>query len=325
MLGDEQMKRLFIFLLAIICLFLTKNVWAANYIYVSGSSIGIKLNTDVEVLGTFGVNTENDVLKPWDNLIYEHDILKKVNGENIVSSSFLENKIQSSNGDDLNIVLLRHNEEHCVKVKPVKGNEGYSLGLYIKDCDLGIGTLTFCNEDGHFASLGHKMVDKEIKGGQLYYSNVTGIVKPRGNTPGEKRATFEKNVIGQISSNLKIGVYGTISDSKELQKMEKMELAHKEEAHKGRAYILTCVNSNTISSFEVEIKECLNQKKEEEKGLKLKITDSKLQNIAGGIVQGMSGSPIIQDGKLIGALSHVSIKNPLEGYGCYAEFMYENL
>ena len=151
MLGDEQMKRLFIFLLAIICLFLTKNVWAANYIYVSGASIGIKLNTDVEVLGTFGVNTENDVLKPWDNLIYEHDILKKVNGENIVSSSFLENKIQSSNGDDLNIVLLRHNEEHCVKVKPVKGNEGYSLGLYIKDCDLGIGTLTFCNEDGHFA------------------------------------------------------------------------------------------------------------------------------------------------------------------------------
>lgn len=169
------------------------------------------------------------------------------------------------------------------------------------------------------------MVDKEIKGGQLYYSNVTGIVKPRGNTPGEKRATFEKNVIGQISSNLKIGVYGTISDSKELQKMEKMELAHKEEAHKGRAYILTCVNSNTILSFEVEIKECLNQTNEEEKGLKLKITDSKLQNIAGGIVQGMSGSPIIQDGKLIGALSHVSIKNPLEGYGCYAEFMYENL
>jgi len=86
MLGDEQMKRLFIFLLAIICLFLTKNVWAANYIYVSGASIGIKLNTDVEVLGTFGVNTENDVLKPWDNLIYEHDILKTEN-YNVVCKS----------------------------------------------------------------------------------------------------------------------------------------------------------------------------------------------------------------------------------------------
>lgn len=121
MLGDEQMKRLFIFLLAIICLFLTKNVWAANYIYVSGASIGIKLNTDVEVLGTFGVNTENDVLKPWDNLIYEHDILKKVNGENIVSSSFLENKIQSSNGDDFKYSSLKTQRRTLCEGKTCKG------------------------------------------------------------------------------------------------------------------------------------------------------------------------------------------------------------
>lgn len=318
------MKRIFIIFIALLALFITKNTFACEYIYVSGSSIGLKLNTNVEVLGTFGVNTESEVLKPWDNLIYEHDILKEINNEQISSASFLESKIQSSKGHDVNILLSRKNEEHRVRLKPVKTDDGYSLGLYIKDCDLGIGTLTFCNEEGHFASLGHKMVDKEINGGELYYSNVSGIVKPRGSTPGEKRASFDKKVIGSVSSNTNIGVYGSIN-KEEMAKMEKMQLGKREEAHKGRAYILTCVNSNTIESFEVEIKECLNQKDTEEKGIRLQITDDNLKRIAGGIVQGMSDSPIIQDGKLIGALSHVSIKNPLEGYGCYAEFMYNCL
>lgn len=324
MLGDEKMKKIWLFFCIFIFLIMSKISFAADYVYVSGASIGIKLNTNVEVLGTYGVNTSDDVIKPWDNLIYEHDTLIKVDGENILSSTFLENKIQSSKGRELEILLERNTEEIKVKVKPVKTNNGYSLGLYIKDCDLGIGTLTFCTADGGFASLGHKMVDKEITGGELYYSNVTGIVKPRGNTPGEKRAVFQKNVIGTVSSNIDIGVYGKLSSTAELKKMEKMFLAPYKDVHKGKAYILTCIDSSTVEKFEVDIKECLGQKGKE-KGIKLKIIDKRLEDKTGGIVQGMSGSPIVQDGCLVGALSHVSLKNPLEGFGCYAEFMHENL
>ena len=319
------MKKLAIIICSFFLLLFTKNVYASNFVYVSGASIGIKLNTDVEVLGTYGVSTDNEVLTPWKNLIYEHDIIKKINDEVINSADFLERKIQSSKGKEIVLDILRQNENKKVKIKAAKTKNNYSLGLYIKDCDIGVGTLTFCKEDGKYASLGHKMVDKEIKGGSLYFSSVTGIVKPRGNTPGEKKAVLNKTVIGNVSQNTNIGVYGTLSNLDVLKNMEKMEVATKDDIHKGTAYILTCISSNTVERFDVEIKDYVIQRKGEEKGIKLRITDSRLESITGGIIQGMSGSPIIQDGKLIGALSHVSLKNPLDGFGCYADFMLDNI
>lgn len=323
----NTLKKILIALIVIPFIFLMNICYAnENYVYVSGMSIGLKLNTNVEVLGTYGIESNGTLETPWMDKIYEHDIISKINGEKITCATDLTSKIEKSNGNKIDLEIIHKNEVKNVDIKPIKNkNNKYSIGLYVKDYDLGIGTLTFACDNLLFASLGHKMVEKEVNGGILYPSKVNQIIKPREGTPGEKKADIVEKKIGEIYANTDNGCYGRLNSSSILNDMEKLPLADVKEAHKGKAYILTTLLDNKITKYDIEITQALSQTYPQEKGLKIRITDEKLENESGGIIQGMSGSPIIQDGKLIGTLSHVSLKNPKEGYACYAKFMYDTL
>ncbi len=321
------MKKILIIFVVIPFIFLMNISYASNpLVYVSGMSIGLKLNTNVEVLGTYGIESNGVLETPWMDKIYEHDIISKVNGEKISSADELTSIIEKSNGNKVKLEILHRNEVKSIEIKPIKNNKNkYSIGLYVKDYDLGIGTLTFASDNLMFASLGHKMVEKEISGGTLYPSTVSKIVKPRDSAPGEKKADIIERKIGQIYANTDNGCYGKLSSASVLDDMQQMRVAETTDVHKGKAYILTTLLDNKISKYEVEITKTLSQTYCQEKGIKIKITDERLEKEAGGIIQGMSGSPIIQDDMIVGTLSHVSLKNPKEGYGCYAKFMYDTM
>ena len=294
--------------------------------YVSGASLGIKINTEVEVLGTFGIEYEGKVYTPWMDKIFEHDILSKVNGNEIKSASSLIKFIEESKGKEVDVLVKRDNKFINTKIKPILNKDKYSLGLYVKDYDMGVGTLTFIEPSTMtYASLGHKMVDKPILGGSVYKTNVDSIIKPRENQAGEKRATIIGNSIGSVFMNNELGIYGQMYDNTYLSSSTLLDVGSKSDAHKGNAYILTTTAGQNISKYNIEITKLQTQKKSDIKGIKFKVTDDELLDISGGIVQGMSGSPIIQDNKLIGAVTHVILSDPSEGYGCYAEFMLNNL
>ena len=324
------MKKMIFFIVSLVILiFTSKTLMAQTWngqVYVSGASLGIKINTEVEVLGTFGIEYEGKVYTPWMDKIYEHDILTKVNGNDIKSASSLIEYIEDSKGKEVDVLIKRDNKFIDTKIKPILNKNKYSLGLYVKDYDMGVGTLTFIEPSTMtYASLGHKMVDKQILGGSVYKSNVDYIIKPRDNQAGEKRATIIGNSVGSVLMNNELGIYGKMYDNTYLSSSTLLNLGPKSEAHKGSAYILTTTSGQNIGKYNIEITQLQNQKKTDVKGIKFKVTDNELLDISGGIVQGMSGSPIIQDNKLIGAVTHVVLANPAEGYGCYAEFMINNL
>jgi len=200
-----------------------------------------------------------------------------------------------------------------------------SIGLYIKDKMLGIGTLSFVYNN-KFASLGHGIYENNelinLNNGDLTYSNVLSIQKATLNKAGEKRATLNSDTIGKINKIKDTGVYGTFN--KTISK-NKVKLAEINEVKCDEAEIYTVINGNNIEKFTVEIIETKAQSTIQSKGIKVKVTDSTLINETGGIVQGMSGSPIIQNGKLVGIISHVTLDNPTIGYAVYAKWMYDEL
>lgn len=324
------MKKIFF---SILCLFLALFVYSnkinasSNMVYVSGANLGIKLQTEVEVIGTFGVNNGEKISTPWLDKIEEHDIIIKANGNEINSANDLINIVETSNGNSLSLIINRNNKLIDLNVQPaLNSNNKYSLGLYIKDYDMGVGTMSFVEKESlKYAALGHSMVDKSISGGSIYRASVKEIVLPRDNIAGNKKADIIGNEIGKVDQNLNNGVYGVLNDNNLLKNMTLMEISKREDVHKGDAYILTSIESTTIEAFDISITEVKKQVKSDIKGIRFKVTDETLLNKTGGIIQGMSGSPIIQDGKIVGAVTHVVLKDASLGYGCYAEFMYNQM
>lgn len=323
------MKKISIFIILLCVLFINKNIYASNKIksvYVSGGSLGIKLQTEVEVLGTYGIEDNGKLYTPWMDKIYEHDVLLSINGETILDGDFLSKQIEKSCGKSVEIELRRNGILKTVSVIPAMKKEKYSLGLYIKDYELGVGTTSFVEKNSlNFASLGHSMIHKKILGGTVYKARVEEIIKPRENKAGEKKATIIGNAIGKVNSNQENGVYGVLYDDSYISNASIYQLARREEAHEGKAQILTCVEGMNVSSYDIYITDASTQPKKDIKGLRFRVTDEELIAKAGGIVQGMSGSPIIQDGKLIGAVTHVQLSNPTTAFGCYAEFMLDSM
>ena len=207
-------------------------------------------------------------------------------------------------------------------------NNEKTVGLYIKDSVVGIGTLTYIDPvTSTFASLGHGIKDKEVKlecSGTILKSNVRSIKKGVIGTPGEKKATISKTSIGTILSNTNTGVYGILSDLTYFKNRQKIKLSTISQAKIGDAKLYTVINDNIIKGFDVKIIDVNYQTKKDIKGIKIKITDKLLLEECGGIIQGMSGSPIVQNGYLIGAVSHVIIDNPEVGYAVHVSFMDED-
>ncbi len=322
------MKKIIVTLFIIFSFLFTNNIYAKDFnmnndkVYVSGETVGLKLNTGVLVTKLYSINVNDELIKPWESSdIKVGDIILKVNDINIISSDSLIGALKSNTKEECSIQLLRDDKLISTHIKPMNHDGTISLGIYVKDNILGIGTMTFITQDDlDYASLGHQ-INTTLKNtsGSIYNANVIGVDKSESGVPGSKKATIDNKVIGDITLNSIKGIYGnynTIPKNLDLYYVEK-----KEEVDKGSASILTCIDGKKVCSYKIEIVSLDVNSKDGIKGIKFKVVDEELLELTGGVVQGMSGSPIIQDGKLIGAVTHVIVNTPEYGYGVFAENM----
>lgn len=302
-----------------------------------GQSIGVKLNTvGVLVVGHHLVNTEDGKKSPGEIAgIKIGDIITEINGSKIEKMTdvapFVQNAGQS--GEALDMVISRENGKFKTKLTPLKdkGENSYKLGLYIRDSAAGIGTMTFVHpQSKKYGALGHVISDMDTKkpivveDGQIVRSTVTSIEKGSNGDPGEKLARFssDREIVGNITKNSPFGIFGVLNKELKNGIMDKpLPIALSHQVKEGPAKILTVVNDDRVEEFEIEIVSTIPQKFPATKGMVIKVTDPKLLEKTGGIVQGMSGSPIIQDGRLIGAVTHVFVNDPTSGYGVHIEWM----
>ncbi len=302
-----------------------------------GQSIGVKLNTKgVLVVGHHQVHSDNGKLSPGEQAgIKVGDIITKINGKEIKSLSDIASFVHEAgkNGKPLNLQILRENKKVETEIKPIKEKNGnsFKLGLYIRDSAAGIGTMTFYHpESKKYGALGHVISDIDTKqpivveDGQIVRSTVTSIEKGSNGEPGEKLARFsaDKEVIGDIKRNSPFGIFGKLTKNIKNHVLDTpLPVALSHQVKPGPAQILTVVDNDEVKLFDIEIVSTIPQKFPATKGMVIKITDKDLLNKTGGIVQGMSGSPIIQDGKLVGAVTHVFVNDPTSGYGVHIEWM----
>lgn len=259
------------------------------------------------------------------------DRIIKINDITVDNINKMINIISSStNKDNLKITYIRNNKEENTYLKLIKDNTSYKTGLYVKDEISGIGTLTFVDKESNmYGALGHEIIDKntsykmEIKEGTIYNSKVTSITKSTPGTPGEKNSVFYTNdVFGNVLKNTTSGIFGTYTGN--IDNLKKYKVAEVTDIKLGNAKILTTLDDNTVKEFNIKITR-LNDSNNKIKNILFDIVDDDLLTKTGGIVQGMSGSPIIQNDKIIGAVTHVVIDNPKKGYGIYITNMLKEM
>ena len=302
-----------------------------------GQSIGVKLNTiGVLVVGHHLISTEQGRNSPGEIAgIKVGDIITEINGKTIQRMADVSQIVQRAGEENksLHLVLKREDQTIKAKLNPMKDEteQSYKLGLYIRDSAAGIGTMTFYHPDTKkYGALGHVISDSDtkkpiiVKDGQVVSSTVTSIEKGSNGDPGEKLARFSPNkeVIGNIKRNSPFGIFGSLKGNISNGTMDDaipITLSH--QVKEGPAEILTVIDGTKVERFDIEIVSSIPQKFPAIKGMVLKVTDEELLRKTGGIVQGMSGSPIIQDGKLIGAVTHVFVNDPSSGYGVHIEWM----
>lgn len=302
-----------------------------------GQSIGVKLNAKgVLVVGHHLIQTEKGKVSPGELAgVQVGDMITEINGKTIERMSDIAPFIHNSGktGESLNLVLLRDGKYIRTKLTPQKdgGEQSYRIGLYIRDSAAGIGTMTFIHpESMKYGALGHVISDNDTKkpiqveDGQIVRSTVTSIERGSNGDPGEKLARFspDHEVIGNITTNSPFGIFGKLNTEMKNGIMdESLPIALSHQVKEGPAKILTVIDQDKVEAFDIEIVSTVPQKFPATKGMVVKITDKRLLEKTGGIVQGMSGSPIVQDGKLVGAVTHVFVNDPTSGYGVHIEWM----
>lgn len=306
-----------------------------------GQTIGVKIKSDgILVVGHHLVTiSEGEKISPGDDAnIQLGDLIVRVNGIHLNDVTKVSRFVNEAgkNNQPIELTILRNGKTFTTKIRPVydKTDKSYRLGLYIRDSAAGVGTLTFYAPDqGVYGALGHVITDMDtqtpiiVGDGQIVHSNVTSIAKSHNGEPGEKRAHFFKDnkVLGNIEKNTSYGIFGKMNQIPEYGKMnEPIPVAFAEEVKEGPAQMLTVVKGQKVEKFDIEIVHVSHQPYPATKGMVIKITDRGLLERTGGIVQGMSGSPIIQNGKLVGAVTHVFVNDPSSGYGCLIEWMLQD-
>lgn len=298
----------------------------SDYIVAGGENIGIELNSKgVIIVGTYEVNGINYAkeanLRAGDKII-------KINDKDVINIEEMLKVIENSNNkSNIKITYLRGNKTNDTSLKLSKSNDNiYKTGLYVKDSISGVGTLTFIDPNTKlFGALGHEIIEKntgqklEIKDGKIYSSTVTGITRSDIGKPGEKAARYDSSdIFGNVKENTTSGIFGNYTSTIPDKKLYKV--AKEDEVKTGNATIFTVIDGNTIESFAINI---LKINKNTTKNILFEITDSRLLRNTGGIVQGMSGSPIIQDNFIVGAVTHVVVDDPTKGYGIFITTMLE--
>lgn len=310
------------------------NVIPKSKVVPVGKAIGMKLYTEgVLVVGMSEINGK----KPYENSgIQEGDAIIEINNEQIENTNDLIETVNKSNGKTVEVKYKRNEQTITTSIEPAKVNENeYKLGLWVRDAAAGVGTMTFYEpSSGMFAALGHGIADIDtselinIESGELTTTNILSIVKGQKGTPGEIRGTIENSEsLGNIYKNTSFGVYGKVQSKNKLDinNMEEMDVALRDEIKTGKAQILCELENGKTEKYDVEIKKLYLNNNENNKSMVIKITDEKLIEKTGGIIQGMSGAPIIQNGKFIGAVTHVLVNDPTVGYGVFADIMIKQL
>ncbi len=303
-----------------------------------GQSVGVLLHSEgVIVVGHSIVKDKsgNKFNPAAASGIRVGDVILKVNDKPVRNDEQVAKIIDKERNPNQKIKLLvkRKQETFVTWIKPVKCAETgrYRIGLYIRDSAAGVGTLSFYNPNtGKYAALGHVISDADtnqpisVSEGKIVRASIQGIQAGRKGQPGEKIGMFinDQEFTGSIQKNTKFGIYGSLKENLEnpLYK-EPLPIALADQIKTGPAEMLTVLDGEKIEKFQVEIKRILPQSVPESKGLIIKVTDPRLLKRTGGIIQGMSGSPLIQDGRIIGAVTHVFINDPTRGYGCFIEWM----
>ena len=300
----------------------------SNYLIPGGESIGIKINTKgIIVIGFYKVNGEfigKNTFQIGDNII-------KINGIEVNNSDEISNIIdkENLNNKELDVELIRNGNIINTKLYLKEENGIYKTGIYVKDSVIGLGTLTYIDpETKIYGALGHEIMLSEtrkiidVKDGNILSSKVTSIDKSRNGYVGSKNAILSyKNVIGDINKNTNKGLFGKYTSN--LPNKELYEVGTYDEIEKGDAYILTVTKDKNIEKYKIKIVDKYDNKKNTQKSFSFEITDKKLLSKTGGVVQGMSGSPIIQNNKIIGAVTNVLVDNVKLGYGISIVTMLE--
>jgi stage IV sporulation protein B len=305
-----------------------------------GQSIGVKLQTaGVLVVGHHLVDTGKDKVSPGEQSgVHVGDMIIKMNDLYINDMNDVKKLVNEAGekNEPLHLLVVRGKEKLPLTLHPArdKKDHEYRLGLYIRDSAAGVGTLTFYEPKSKaYGALGHVISDVDtgqaivVGDGQIVHASVTSIEKGQSGNPGEKFARFynESDILGSITKNTPFGIFGKMKGQpKRSLYREPIPIALAEQVKEGPAKILTVVDGQKVEEFDIEIVNVVKQHFPATKGMIIKITDKRLLDKTGGIVQGMSGSPIIQNGKMAGAVTHVFVNDPTSGYGCYIEWMLQD-
>ena len=303
-------------------------------VLVSGSPVGIYMETKGVLVIDSGEITDREGIRrtPAEHIIQSGDYICEIDGKVLTGKRQLMQLVRENQGEPMELQVIRHQETIKLEMTPVETEDGsYKLGIWVRDNIQGIGTLTYVEPNGTFGALGHGISDAdtgerlEISDGDLYRADILSIRKGTAGTPGELRGVInyrEENRIGTICGNSQYGIRGQLEPGKYSESMKKIPTGLKQEIQTGKAEI-RCDIGDGIREYQCEILEIDSNARDTNKCFVLRITDDDLLSRTGGIVQGMSGSPVLQNGKLIGAITHVFVNDPTKGYGIFIENMME--
>ncbi len=307
------------------------NIIADKEVLLGGQTVGVAMYTDgLFVTDTVAVEDEkgNFVSPAKDAGIKKGDYIISANGIKLEEVSNLDAVVRSSSGK-VSLTIKRNGNEFKTDLETITGSDGQKkLGMWLRDSAAGLGTITYV--DGkNYGALGHGISDADtgeilkVGKGRIVECNIDGAQKGERGKAGELKGSFGVNasVLGTIEQNGRFGLFGKIDAS--FKAGEKIKLGSKEKVHQGKAEIYSTIDNTGVKKYEIEIIRVNSQTVPEEKSMVIKVTDAALLEKTGGIVQGMSGSPIVQDGRLIGAVTHVMINDPSTGYGIFIENMLE--
>ncbi len=298
----------------------------------SGRAVGLYINSDgVMVLGTSEVTGKDGfTYEPAANILRAGDYIYRINNQEVENIEDVAEAVQDNGGGRVTIYLRRNNNNIKVKVDTVLAGDGeYKIGAWLREDTEGIGTLTYVTEDNNYAALGHGITDIDtgilidIKNGGVYPAKISEVIRGEAGSPGEVLGSVKlggTNRLGTINNNTNYGISGELFDNNYSYNSSKaLPVAMKQEVDRGKA-IVRCQLGEEVEDYEVEI-EKININSKENKGMVIKVTDKRLLSKAGGIVQGMSGSPVLQNNKIIGAVTHVFVNDSTRGYGIFIEDM----
>lgn len=307
-----------------------------QFVYAGGMPLGLELNTrGLIIIGKTDVVTDKGLVNPTKNSNIEiGDILMAVDKKEVNTAEELKNIINSEDikGKEIEVDIRRRGRDIKTKILSALDVASglYKTGLWVRQDTFGVGTMTFIRQDLRFAALGHPVVDSDtkdillIKSGKVLSCSIAGCIKGERGKPGELKGMIIKETLpyGNIDKNSIYGIYGCLNRVvKNNLYPELIETMPRSHVKPGKAYILTTLSGSQPEKYEIDIIKTSYQAKPADRSMVIKITDSRLLSVTGGIVQGMSGSPIIQNEKLCGAITHVFINDPTRGYGLYADWM----